>query len=104
MNEAAALQLFAHLEGGGGEAQCGSPNRSGSCHVRHGVGDISGPGVRRYGYLRPKPDGLGQVYCRPTELWAATSPIQFSSGYADPGDSGSLLGVGESFGTEEGVP
>ena len=26
-----------------------------------------------------------------------------SSGYADPGDSGSLLGVGESFGTEEEV-
>ena len=28
--------------------ECNSPNRSGSCH---GVGDFSGPGVRRYGYL-----------------------------------------------------
>ena len=35
-------------------------------------------------------------------MWAATSPGQCSSGYADPGDSGSLPGVGESFGTEEG--
>ena len=52
---------------------------------------------------RPKPDGPGQVYCGPTELWAPTSPRQCSSGYADPGDSGSLPGVGESFGTEEGV-
>ena len=81
-DETAALQLFAHLEGGG--PQCGSPNRSGSCYVRHGVGDFSDSGVRRYGYLRPQPDGLGQVYCGPTELWAATSPIECSSGYADP--------------------
>ena len=64
--------------------ECNSPNRSGSCHVRHR--DVSGPGVRRYGYLCPKPDGPGQVYCGPTELWAATSPRQCSSGYADPGE------------------
>ena len=82
--------------------ECNLPNRSGSCHLHHGVGDFSGPGVRRYGYLRPKPDGPEQVYCGPTELWAATSPRQCSSGYADLGDSGSLPGVGESFGTEEG--
>ena len=56
--------------------ECNSPNRSRSCHVRHGVGDFSGPGVRRYGYLRPKPDGPGQVSYGPTELWAATSPRQ----------------------------
>ena len=36
-------------------------------------------------------------------LWAATSPRQCSYGYANPGDSGSLPGVGESFGAEEGV-
>ena len=83
--------------------ECNLPNRSGSCHLHHGVGDFSGPGVRRYGYLRLKLDGLEQVYCGPTELWAATSPRQCSSGYADPGDSGSLPGVGESFGTEEGT-
>ena len=52
--------------------------------------------------MRRKPDGPGQVYCGPTELWAATSPRQCSLGYADPGDSGSLPGVGESFRTEEG--
>ena len=45
----------------------------------------------------------GQIYCGPTELWAATSPRQCSSGYANPGESGSLPGVGESFGAEEGV-
>ena len=99
------LLLFTRKVGGVQKniQECNSPNRSGSCHVRHGVGDFSGPGVRRYGYLRPKPDGPGQVYCGPTELWAATSPRQCSSGYTDPGDSGSLPGVGESFGTEEGV-
>ena len=42
--------------------ECNLPNRSGSCHLHHGVGDFSGPGVRRYGYLRPKPDGPVQVY------------------------------------------
>ena len=31
-------------------------------------------GVWGHGHLRPKPDGPGQVYCGPTELWAATSP------------------------------
>ena len=56
-----------------------------------------------YGHLHPKPDGPGQVYCGPTELWAAMSPRQCSYGYANPGDSGSLPGVGESFGAEERV-
>ena len=51
--------------------------------------------------MRPKPDGPGQVHCGPTELWAATSPRQCSSGYDDPGDSGSLPGVGELFGTQD---
>ena len=82
--------------------ECNLPNRSGSCHLDHRVGDFSSPGIRRYGYLRPKLDCPGQVYCGPTELWAATSPRQCSSGYANLGDSGSLPGVGESFGTEEG--
>ena len=44
-------------------------------------------GFEDMGYVRPKPDGPGQVYCRPTELWAATSHRQCSSGYADQGDS-----------------
>ena len=35
-------------------------------------------------------------------MWAATPSRQRSPGYADPGDSGSLPGVGESLGTEEG--
>ena len=30
-----------------------------------------------------------KIYCGPT-LWAATSPRQCSSGYTDPGNSGSL--------------
>ena len=51
----------------------------------------------------PKLDGPGQVYCRPTELWPATSPRQCSSGYAHPRDSGSLPSMGESFGAGEGV-
>ena len=45
-----------------------------SCHVCHGAGDFGGPGVWGHGHLRPKPDGPGQVYCGPMELWAATSP------------------------------
>ena len=78
-------------------------NWSGSCHVCHGAGDFGGPGIRGYGHLCPKPDGPGQVYCGPTELWAAMSPRQCSSGYAHPRDTGSLPSVRESFGAEEGV-
>ena len=67
------------------------------------AGDFGGPRIWGYGHVCLKPDGPGQVYCGPTELWAATSPRQCSSRYAHLGDSGSLPSVGESFGSEEGV-
>ena len=67
------LLLFPGKVGGVQEKirECNLPNRSGSFH---GVGDFSGPGVRRYGYLSPQPDGPVQVHCGPSELWDATSP------------------------------
>ena len=109
-DETAALQLFELLlftgKAGGVQKKIregNSPNWSGSCHVCHGAGYFGGPRIWGYGHLCLKPDGPGQVYCRSTELWAATSPRQCSSGYAHPRDSGSLPIVGESFGVGEGV-
>ena len=128
-DEMAALQLFAHLEGEALNVALLMPegeraNREGISNYYNSPGrlavfrrkfrtgvdpatfatELEILAVRGYGHLCLKPDGPGQVYCRSTELWAATSPRQCSSGYAHPGDSGSLPSVGESFRAGEGSP
>ena len=109
-DETAALQLFAHLEGESLNVALLMPK--GERANWEGLSQI----LSNY-YYSParlavfkrtfesvtRRTGADPATCGPTELWAATSPRQCSSGYADPGDCGSLPGVGESFGTQEGV-
>ena len=80
--------------------ECNLPNRSGSCHLHHGVGDSGGSEIW---VLAPETGWSGAGLLRTNGVVGCDITYrQCSSGYADPGDSGSLPGVGESFGTEEG--
>ena len=60
--------------------------------------------IRGHGQVRPKLDGQGQVHCSLTELWAAKTSRQCSSGYSHPGHSRSLLCVGAIQSRRRGQP
>ena len=75
MDETAALQLFAHLEG----------EEENSKSVTHRTGadpatfatELEILAVRGFGdmgFTRAEPDGPGQIYCEPTYLWTVAPP------------------------------